>query len=258
MITLNIYEVMVFKAQMLVYFQLSNIALQFCFIPSAPNLANTMLNESVFRPMLFSTPMVQALLDGTKTQTRRLVNPQPIIDAESGYVFDGKHKSMFKNDQFHQDWKIDFLKYHAKIKIGDTVWVRETHFTDVLGSSFYKTENPPFDNFGSQIRWNPSLFMPKNVCRIWNKVTDVRIERLQDISEQDAIYEGIICEWVELTTMTFSAMDYLTGKMRFDFSAKDSYRSLWIKINGQKSWDENPFVWVYDFEVSLDCPNGFI
>lgn len=221
--------------------------------------SNTVLNEAVFRPMLFSITMVKALLNGSKTQTRRLVNPQPIIDIESGYVFDGKHKSMYKNDPFHPDWKTIFINDHSKIKEEEIIWVRET-FSPIFENDFvYKADDDFYnDNIENWQGWKPSMFMPKSACRIWNKVSSVRIERLQDITESDAIYEGIICEWVELTTMTFATMDYMTGKMRFDFTARDSYKSLWVKINGQKSWDENPFVWVYNLNVSTNRPHGFI
>ena len=222
---------------------------------SAPTLANTMLSDAVFRPMLFSTPMVQALLAGRKTQTRRICKLQP--DADCYYIREFSSGILTMN--YNQGDENPKLK--TPVNVGDIIWVRET----------FEIHNCIFDEGLIEIKkyrykatdettlngWKPSLFMPKSACRIWNHVSNVRVERLHDITEQDAIDEGIICEWVELTTMTFSAMDYLTEKMRFDFSARDSYKSLWIKINGQKSWDENPFVWVYDFEVSLDCPHGF-
>ena len=228
-------------------------------LPSSPTCHKPMLSEAVFRPMIFSTTMVRALLDGTKTQTRRLV----------------KHKD-FDVLQFEYTYKEWFCKFYATTHEGSDlhisvdifpqvlekqfIWVRETFNLSRLGTFEYKASISKFaqsinKEFG--IKWKPSLFMPKLACRTWLEVSNVRLERLHDITEQDAIKEGAICEWVELTTMTFTAMDYLSGKMKFDFSAKDSYKSLWIKINGQKSWDENPLVWVYDFKVSLDCPHGF-
>lgn len=231
-----------------------------------------------FYPMLFSTLMVKALLAGTKTQTRRLVKPQPIIDPDSGFVYDGNHKSFYKNDANHLDWRIAFIQDHAHLKVGDIIWVRETfmeYWTDDVENLQidYKADsnNPPlllhdddgfqvYNSDGSEryIAWKPSLFMPKKACRLWLKVTNVRIEALQEISEEDAIKEGIIFEWINLTTQTFTALDYRTNNMRFDFTAKDSYKSLWDKINGIDDWAKNSFVWVYDFEVLHECPDGFI
>lgn len=236
-------------------------------------IVNTVLNKAVFRPMLFSTPMVQALLNGTKTQTRRLKGLE--IANNHNYYLEYKGLSSLwdetlknkgvcfvfnPNDKSPKNLVFDRLIQCSPINIGDIIWVRETfgmeHSTNLLNVKFpiYKTDS----NSYLIDKWKSSLFMPKYVCRLWLKVTNVRIERLQDISEQDALNEGIICEWIELTTMTFTAMDYLTGKMKFDFSAKDSYKSLWEKINGKDSWDKNPWVFVYDFEVTTERPYGFI
>jgi len=216
-----------------------------------------------FYPMLFSTLMVKALLAGTKTQTRRLVKPQPIVDTDSGYVYDGKHKTCYKNDCHHPDWRIAFAKEHSPVKVGDIIWGRETFIPNWEGGykPYYKASIHPFveNNLKENgINWKPSLFMPKEACRLWLKVINVRIEALQEISEEDAIKEGILCKWINLTTQTFTALDYRTNNMRFDFTAKDSYKSLWDKINGIDDWVKNPFVWVYEFEVLHESPDGFL
>lgn len=234
--------------------------------------------KTTFRPLPFSTLMVQALFAGTKTQTRRLVKPQPIIDADSGYVYDGKHKTCYKNDCHHPDWRIAFAKEHSPIKVGDIIWGRETFreywIDDVDNVQIdYKADNNHVpilqhdgDGFqmykadGSEryIPWKPGMFMPKEACRLWLNVTDVRIELLNDISEKDALAEGIIHQWIDSTTMTFTAMDYQTKQMRYDFTAKDSYKSLWDSINGKGAFSANPFVWVYSFDILHTRPEGFI
>jgi hypothetical protein len=240
-------------------------------LTSASHDHNTMLSDAVFRPMLFSTPMVKAHLNKTKNQTRRIVKLQP--DQESYYItrfVDGVLTIDYNQGNENPNIKCPY-------SVGDTIWVRETVKRIKYGPYWMNdtTITPEYeckyiaDNSSVYYGWLldkslfksnkiiPSIFMRKYESRIWDKITNVRIERLQDISEHDAINEGIICEWLELTTTTFTAMDYLTGKMRIDFSAKESYRSLWILINGQKSWDDNPLVWVYDFDVSFERPDGF-
>lgn len=207
--------------------------------------------------MLFSTPMVQGLLKGNKTQTRRIINVKA-NDLEVGVPLS--------------------LSAIQKVNVGDVIWVRETSFTmniddeidgrtievaykasiDEAEQKYGHITNARGKRFIDGWKWKPSIFMRKSACRLFLKVTGVKVERLQDISESDAKKEGIIDEWVELTTMTYSAMNYQTKKMQFDFSAKDSYKTLWNSINDKASWEENPFVWVYEFEVFTKTPEGFM
>jgi len=216
-------------------------------VTSAPNMAyDAVLTAGNFKPILFSTPMVQAILRGEKTQTRRIINPQPIEDFESGYVFDGKHRTAYKNDIMHEIWYDEFIKDWCKYKIGDILWVRETFQILPPNMVFYKadTENKATGN------WNPSIFMPKEACRIFLKLTNIRIERLITISKDDCKAEGI-----EIINKEFKNAicykDYIAkGNLSSDFfcNPRNSYQTLWQKINGLKSWEENPFVWVYEFE----------
>jgi hypothetical protein len=185
-----------------------------------------MLSDAVFRPMLFSTPMVQALLNGTKTQTRRLVN---------GNIPIGNFDETLKK---------------SVLKIGSIIWVRETFNTNYNDTGFiYKADyKVPAKN---KHFWKPSLFMPKTACRIFLEVTDIRIERLNEISESDSIEEGIEYS-TEFGYKLYSKNSFFSKHL----SASDSYMSLWELINGQGSWKENPFVWVYTFKV-VECPYGF-
>lgn len=205
-----------------------------------------------YKPILFSTPMVQAILAGTKTQTRRIIKPQPIIDIDSGYKY--WDNLMF---DIHDDlFETLYLPEHAKYAIGDILWVRETfgiHEGSIQGSYGFQEgetiEYPPHfldknnvkrcitfkaDYPKSSMKWKPSIFMPKEACRIFLKVKNIKAEKLQDISENDCIAEGVI---PDLATDHYKGVYYT------------AYMTLWNKINGNNEWDKNPFVWVYEFNV---------
>ena len=224
-------------------------------LPSSPTCHKPMLSDAVFRPMLFSTKMVQALLDGRKTQTRRVVKDKLL-----------QH---FRDDD--SLFSTIYPAIHHPIKMENIIWVRETFYQFASDVFHYKAKNGDeyaWKNHDFGIKYKPSLFMPKSACRIWLKVSNVRVERLHDITEQDAINEGVD-SCFEKGTEYYKEGDYKNytwhgegGNDSFSGysnakNAKESYQSLWYKINGKKTWDENPFVWVYDFEVSQDCPNGF-
>lgn len=174
------------------------------------------------RPILFSGPMVRAILDGRKTQTRRIVKPQPTNDyvtfmpLSSELVGVTKHGGPIDN----RGW------LHCPYgKTGDRLWVRETWCPDVEPYTFrYKADGgEPLE------RWRPSIHMPRWASRITLEVVSVRVERLQDISEEDALAEGITL--VERGT-----------------SPVDQFNKLWESINGPGSWEANPWVWVVSFK----------
>ena len=201
------------------------------------------------RPILFSTPMVRAILDGRKTQTRRIVKDIPL-----GYDFVGasEDKTYLRaiTDKGRVLWTID-PRWH----IGDVLWVRETwkelqgapdieDGTTDTGNYVYKAD----DEAGHVLKWKPSIFMPKEACRIKLRVTDIRVEQLQDISYEDAIAEGIEsdCQFYRSNAYLHQYKDYERGD--FDCDSIGSYMTLWESINGKGSWDKNPFVWVITFE----------
>ena len=239
---------------------------------SALPFGKPMLSDAVFRPMLFSTPMVQAILKDKKTQTRRIIKlrDKSMPDETSisyGIDFD-KDSEMI---QGKPDKVMDFSKtfpywqeQKSKFNIGDIIWCRET-FAVKGQRIFYKADNDSFENAGLKglydFVWKPSLFMPKDVCRLFLQITDIRIEQLQDISEDDAIAEGLETSIVKSKIF----QTYLGYKNYYVQDAEDepyyrnpidSYKSLWMSINGSESWQQNPFVWVYSFKV-VECPYGF-
>lgn len=205
------------------------------------------------KPILFSTPMVQAILNGTKTQTRRIIKLRDkslpdddsisrLIEFDSnGEMTEGNPDKIMDFSKHYPYWK----ELKPKYNIGDIIYVRETwqksnfengHFSHYI----YKADNDPLHNF---IKWKPSLFMQKEAARIFLQIKNVRIERLQNISESDAIAEGIEKEFD-----TYLDYYWKTKTGSFYLNPIDSFKSLWEKINGKNSWDLNPYIWVYEFE----------
>lgn len=227
-------------------------------------------------PILFSTQMVQAIMAGRKTMTRRIVKPQP---NENGISF-MKNPPLDWEQIYKEEWKPWKLETEEGESIslkcpygqpGDILWVRETFaYTQfafdksligigeygIQGSEIYKSDEENSDWDG---KWKPSIFMPKDACRTWLEITNVRPERLQDISEEDAISEGIYdgkMHFEELCNIPKNQIasdskkwfDYFYSKDYRMTKAKHSFETLWQSINGEQSWDANPWVWVISFK----------
>lgn len=194
------------------------------------------------RPILFSGPMVRALLDGSKTQTRRMVNPQTAI------LTDELARGLGVQPPTKQNQPVIPCKYGA---VGDRLWVKETFSPYCsglgrIGCTYYRADIVDGEEpYG--MPWKPSIFMPRIESRITLEITEVRVERLQAIRAQDAIAEGIERFKKNLSPMSTvtTFRDYLTGST--DRAAIQSYQSLWESINGIGSWDANPWVWVIEF-----------
>lgn len=213
------------------------------------------------RPILFSTPMVQAILEGRKTQTRRIVKPQPEVCTNlPGRAWYQRNKQERWCDFTHEG----FLNKCPYGQVGDVLWVRETWFrgfisengeTPIEGESvryWYKADSdwadhewdhPTKEGPQTAPAWKPSIHMPRKACRIRLRITDVRVERLQAISEDDSEAEGV---------EAYDTHSYIPGEavmqIEASFSAKQVYETLWSKINGPESWASNPFVWVINFQ----------
>ncbi len=212
-----------------------------------PPFGKQMLADAVCRPILFSTPMVNAIRKGDKLMTRRIVKENIPIG----------------------NWD-ETLKY-CPYQVGNILWVRETtcwvmldHAPDLLEGAKERTQfvykanvHPDWMEYAKEkygYKWKPSIFMPKDACRLFLEVTDIRIERLTEISEEDAILEGVQKQFSTLFN-EWRFKDYANVKDDWR-SAVSSFQSLWASINGINSWDENPLVWVYSFKV-VECPYGF-
>ena len=202
-------------------------------------------------PILFSTPMVKAIIDGRKTMTRRVVKYKktiqyPIIGFS---CFSGSDK--FEVRGFHENGEYGGSLFNLPYKTGDKLWVRETFFdARKWKHAPLFSDGPDFiyradeDAFIGDHNWKPSLFMPKEAARIWLEVTNVRCERLQDISKEDAIAEGV--ESIESPDFR-KYKEYTEGTFNLKF-ATHSFFSLWRKINGKDSVAANPWVFVYEFK----------
>lgn len=206
------------------------------------------------RPILFSAPMVRALLAGTKTQTRRTINTD-----RHGWDAQAMELACV---QEHDSDELGVQAYFGPQRFGvrcpygkpgDRLWVRETWAKwgrdDQCGEGPAQTHEPIYRADGwpwdERDKWRPSIHMPRRVSRITLEVSGVRVERLQDISHADALAEGI--EWTPIPA----------GRLFHDYrcrppaptltSARECYRSLWESINGTGSWEANPWVWVVEF-----------
>ena len=180
------------------------------------------------RPILFSGSMVRAILEGRKTQTRRVIRFQP---DEDGLAFDLIKRGWF--DTSGREYKCPYGQP------GDRLWVRET-FHAYENRVIYRA-TIPYGNFDCHFKpWTPAIYMPRWASRITLEVTRVRVERLQGISEGDSQREG--CERPILQDMGPDLHPY-TGYYR------DAFKNLWQSINGPGSWEANPFVWVVEFKA---------
>lgn len=249
------------------------------------------------KPILFSTPMVQAILDGRKTMTRRVCKDIAGYDFKWGLdrePYIGNYKVFTKTEPGKWDWvtlenqwlydlqtAVDDSRTHllkCPYKPGDRLWVRETWrigawdensgciAVDYKADGYARREwldidDPErFERYWTQsthdaekaglkvdsdgqyhwepgkapTRWRPSIFMPKEAARIWLDVTDVRVERLSEITEEDAIAEGI--------RIGIGGMPY--------FSCREAFAALWNSLNAKRGfgWEQNPWVWVISFE----------
>lgn len=212
------------------------------------------------KPILFNTAMVQAILDGRKTVTRRVVKPI-------------KRKGTFIEEDFAGrpcEWVYTGIDSKRLVKmceppyqVGDILWVREAYNADWCDHVIYKADGGSAIEAGysREPKWTPSIHMPKEAARIFLKVTDVRVERLQDITEEHALKEGIVawtkdgwqykyapadsegdgpnCKWTDCPREYKKAMEKLWNS------------TIKKKDLGEFGWDANPWVFVYEFER---CP----
>lgn len=217
--------------------------------------------KNTYIPINFSTPMIQAILEGRKTQTRRLIKPQPTkqwaVEQGEKYLSGATEEGVTNKDMANVDINIDDLLEENPIKKGVILWVREKwrNNDDIKEPYLYKLNyDTEYDCYteNRSLKWRRSIHMPKKAAQIFLKVTDVRIEKLQDITEKDSIQEGV--EMFEDYVSRYK--DYYHGTGFNLPSARKGFKSLWQSIYGIESWDENPWVWVYSFEW-IDKPQDW-
>jgi hypothetical protein len=192
------------------------------------------------RPILFSAPMVRAILAGHKTQTRRIVKPQPVNPRQTC------------DEHIWADTIPPVTRYFScKIGLpGDQLWVRETFSpNEVLpmkdrapGDWIYRADLNEQGVTKYSAQWKQSIFMPRAASRIALDVTGVRVERLNDISDGDAMAEGVHPEVdAHIASRVANSPEWTPHRME--------YWALWESINGPGSWDVNPWVWVIEFRM---------
>jgi hypothetical protein len=223
------------------------------------------------RPILMSGPMVQALLDGTKTQTRRVVTAQNSVLGSGRWPADGLARAFPQTDASKLMLPGEHETLHrlySRYELGDQLWVRETwQYADwtedgepwiryraddavrfVAASTIPEADcdrlvdrwatlsepaNVKIDGLAADRVWRPSIFMPRWASRITLTITDIRVQRLQEISDSDCIAEGISVAPIA----------------RYEISPLEFYHDLWESINGAESWAQNPWVWALTFRV---------
>ena len=246
------------------------------------------------RPILMSAPMVQAILAERKTQTRRILKPQPLLIVET-YTWpeDGlKSKASWWAKINPRNSMERFCPYGAA---GDLLWLRESyyqhgHWQPVPGvrtkTGLQKWKFVPMVDL---IVFNPipeyrkgrhhqdpytpawhkrlGRFMPRSASRITLEITGIRVERLQEISEEDAIAEGVtaITKDGKLFKYGIPDLDGLPGNDNYGWhwnewcaDPRDAYRKLWESINGAGSWQANPWVWVIESKPHLVNVDAFM
>lgn len=209
-------------------------------------------------PILFNTEMVRAILDGRKTCTRRVINPQP--QSRLCYTYAGSHKGCIGKWTYPNKGAHEFLgeEYKLPENIKDEElskrWNPPYHTDDILyvretwkkaPNGYYYYEDWQRNDIADVTKWKPSIHMPKEAARIWLKVTDVRVERLQDMTSEQISREGVEVEYPHV----------LNGEeKRYAFS------TLWnstIKKSDldRYGWNASPWVWVIEFERCVK-PDG--
>lgn len=217
------------------------------------------------KPILFSTPMVQALLEDRKWQTRRVIKFPSYIKED---MDEGHFRLLEEDGSYSYGWSIQELVSYGYLKRpyrrGDILWVRETWALQecekcqvgipslggeckcdyVYRANYGKTEDDTFPP--SMFRWRPSIYMPREAARLFLRVKDVRVEGVQDITHAGVLAEGI---------------PQCPG-WKYELSECDctvwSFAELWDSLNAKRGygWDKNPWVWVYSFE-RVDKPAGW-
>lgn len=205
----------------------------------------------MIKPILFNTEMVQAISDGRKTVTRRVVKPQPpdVPSVKFREIRNG-------NAVFEWDCSTNLCERKAKYNVGDILWVRETwEYLNYAGENngyvYRASENGQlWENASTDWTWHPSIHMPKEAARLFLRVTGVRVERLQDITSEQMLSEGIDVKFPE-PKPSYISLAYTEIKLKP--AIKKDFSELWDKTIKPADlllygWSANPWVWVIEFE----------
>jgi hypothetical protein len=191
------------------------------------------MSEMKERPILFNTEMIRALLDGRKTQTRRVVKHIPMLGGPLAWC-----AAAAAQEPGWVNIVGDYRRFCPYGQPGDRLWVRETFKAFPDGDLFYRADFGDVipvhaDDNSEDWTWKPSIFMPRAASRLTLEIVSVRVERVQSISHRDALAEGV---------------SYDVSKP--DGAPVPTYQKLWDSINAKRGygWDKNPWVWVVEFK----------
>ena len=210
------------------------------------------------RPILFSALMVRAILDGRKTQTRRVMKPQPssefapIVGPYHRTLVDKRDGEQYPSPQLYwgaADEREDYPCPYGQP--GDRLWVRETWNYEWAGRAEVNRvryfaggynedvpQNYPYPR-AREGKWRPSIHMPRWASRIILEITAVRVEYVQDISQADACAEG--------APPSHPSIDHVSRQFDYPDFPRSWFAQLWESINSGGSWSANPWVWVIEF-----------
>jgi len=205
-------------------------------------------------PIIFNTAMVQAILNGSKSQTRRVIKPQPkSIDNSFDGTWEWKEK-----DHFYDDLTLLWtVKHNCPYSVKDRLWVREAHALSPWHGNQMVTWKCGYPSFAEPMKWRSPMFLPKWAARIWLEITEVRVERLQEITEEDALSEG----WNSDSDLfpTINREDKTRTWFKNLWDSLNAKRGQWHRweddnnvihkelIKADYSWESNPWVWVISF-----------
>ena len=210
------------------------------------------------KPILFNTDMVRAILDGRKSCTRRIckdANEYTVPDMDF-YNADRRTYAVHNYADREQTEQLSVVERNCPICPGDILYVRETFIQIAAHTFWYKADGKSW--MLKDLRWKPSIHMPKEAARIWLKVTDVRVERLQEITEDETFEEGLdfTPPCLHLTGENYCDIDGpCTSEIKYcDMSYGELFGEVLWNSTIKKSdldrygWDANPWVWVIEFE----------
>lgn len=197
------------------------------------------------KQILFNTEMVRAILDGRKSCTRRIVKPQQLVGLLPDKCKNGVPEEFLKEKKFMfkpycdmTDIELIMTSYKKPYQPGDILYVRETFIQAAAHTFWYKADGKSW--MSKDLLWKPSIHMPKEAARIWLKVTNVRVERLQEITVENALAEGV------------DKYIRLNGEIE-ENAIITSFIGIWNSTIKKSNldfygWDANPYVWVIEFE----------
>ena len=207
--------------------------------------------------IMFSEPMFNAVIEGNKTMTRRILNPQP-YGFENGYPF-------YKYSRI-TDERVRCKLIRPRYKVGETVYLKEPYYKHPCFETEYKYGFKGCGAFNIE-KWSNKLFMPEEYARYFIEITGSLCEQLQDISDEDCLKEGVVREYMgdlftnKLTAKTrkehweehFGKMIKLDNNNSRNYlgykTPQKAFAALIDKINGKGTWDSNPYVFAYDFKL---------